>query len=146
MKLIRVFLLVGAVFLSVQSAQAQLGISYHQSGLPFAGIQYNFQEVPLMAELRLSTDIDFDNIAPEVVATYSFVNQSQHEVYGGVGLRVNTIPGLVVPIGLRVYPLENFSNLGLHTEIAPIITTEDNWEHILRGSWGFHYIFGRNSN
>ncbi len=135
------------LFFMLHTAFAQVGVSYHQSNLPFIGIQYNFPQPPIMAELRLSTDVRSGSFSPELVGTYSFINKAQHEVYVGLGLRVNVYEGVVMPVGLRVYPLQQFQNLGLHIEFAPVITTyEDDGEGLLfRGSWGFHYIFGRNN-
>ncbi|WPP52952.1 hypothetical protein [Catalinimonas niigatensis] len=142
-----IFLLAAATFFVQSTASAQVGVSYHQSGLPFVGVQYNFAGQPIMAEFRLSTDRDFDDISPEIVATYSFINKPQHQVYGGLGLRVNVLEGIVFPIGIKVYPIQSFSGLGLHVELAPsIATNEFESENILRGSWGFHYIFGRNED
>lgn len=139
-------LFLGVMLFFVQhTVSAQLGVSYHQSGLPFVGVQYNFAGQPIMAEFRLSTDRDFESVSPEIVATYSFINKPQHQVYAGLGLRVNYFEGIVFPIGLKVYPIQSFSGLGLHIELAPsIATNEFDSESILRGSWGFHYIFGRN--
>lgn len=142
---VRICLLGVILFFVQHAASAQVGVSFHQSNLPFVGVQYNFGGVPIMAEFRLSTDRDFEDISPEIVATYSFIHKPQHQVYGGLGLRVNVFEGIVIPIGVKVYPLQNFSGLGLHIELAPsIATNEYDSESILRGSWGFHYIFGRN--
>ncbi|MEK6478465.1 hypothetical protein WJR50_13060 [Catalinimonas sp. 4WD22] len=137
-------LLVTILFFLQHTAFAQLGVSYHQSGLSFIGVQYNFSEAPIMAEFRLSTDNFLENATPELVGTYGFINKEQHQVYAGLGLRVNRLEGVVIPLGLKVYPLKDFAGLGLHMELAPIIYTEEDGGTILRGSWGFHYIFGRN--
>lgn len=81
-------LLAVIMFFAQHTASAQLGVSYHQSGLSFIGVQYNFSEVPVMAEFRLSTDNFLEDATPEIVGTYGFIYKEQHQVYAGLGLRV----------------------------------------------------------
>ena len=132
-------LLFFVILCCTQFAYGQWGVSYHQSNIPFVGVNYDFTQ-RISADLRLSTDLDFYNFSPELVGTYDYVNKTDFELYAGLGGRVNAFGGLVVPIGFRVFPFPN-KRFGFHLEVAPIlpIGTEDN--AIFRGSWGIRYRF-----
>jgi hypothetical protein len=117
-------------------ASAQFGISFHQSNLPFVGFQFEIKE-RLRPELRIGTDEYFENLSVEVVVNYDIVNKADYEIYGGAGVRGNMFEGLVIPIGVNIYPLAE-KNFGFHIELAPIISEDD---AILRASWGIRYKF-----
>lgn len=115
---------------------SQLGVSFHQSNLPFFGVNYQFKS-KFRAELRLGVDNYIENTSVEAVVTYDFIKNEDYEFYGGLGLRgSNENGGAVIPFGLNVYPL-NVKKFGFHIEIAPIIEEDA----ILRGSWGIRYKF-----
>lgn len=113
---------------------AQLGVSYHQSSLPFIGVQYDLGD--WLPELRLGTNQSFSNFSLEGVVLYKFINKDEYEFYGGIGGRTNILSGLVIPVGLNVYPLAD-KNFGVHLEAAPILGNT----HYLRGSFGIRYRF-----
>lgn len=116
---------------------AQFGVSAHQSELPFIGFNYEFNE-HLRPELRLGTDNYFEDISIEVVATYDILNKESYEFYAGAGARFNMFDGMVIPVGLNIFPFEAKS-FGFHIELSPIITFGD--DSLLRGSWGIRYRF-----
>jgi hypothetical protein len=64
------------------------------------------------------------------------LNKPDYELYAGLGYRFGIFSGLVVPIGLNIYPFAK-KNFGFHIEVAPILFDAD----ILRGSLGIRYIF-----
>lgn len=114
----------------------QLGVSYHQSSLPFVGINYEIKE-RFMPELRISTDSWLYDVTIGGVLTYQIINKSDFEFYGGLGIRANSYGGFFeFPIGLHIFPLTN-KQFGFHIELAPLIETDV----ILRGSWGIRYRF-----
>lgn len=113
----------------------QLGISFHQSNLPFIGINYEITN-KIRPELRIGTDNYFDAISVEGVITYDILKKEDYEFYAGLGFRMNEFTGIVIPIGLNIYPLTT-KQFGFQIELSPIVG-ENN---ILRGSWGIRYRF-----
>ena len=117
-------------------AFAQLTVGFHQSNVPFIGINYEFAD-RLKPEFRLGMDQFLDDLSFEGIVSYDIVNEDDFEFYAGAGVRVNGFSGVVIPLGLNIYPFE-VKKFGFHIEIAPIIGEND----ILRGSWGIRYRFG----
>ncbi len=115
----------------------QLGISFHQSNLPFVGLNYQTKS-KLRPEIRLGTDNYFEAMSIEGVLTWDLSKREDYEIYGGLGIRVNGFTGIVIPFGLNVYPLTT-KQFGFHIELCPIIYEES----LLRGSWGIRYRFSR---
>ncbi len=126
------FLLLGLI-----TAKAQLGVSYHQSNLPFVGLNYTFAN-RLMPELRLGTDRYLEDVSVEGVLTYQYLQQEDFSLYAGLGFYFNNFGGASIPLGLLIFPLEN-KNFGFHIEATPLIGEGVN---IFRGSWGIRYRFG----
>lgn len=121
------------------AAHAQLGVSYHQSNLAFAGVNYQLGE-RFLPELRIGTDNLIENTSLELALNFIICKSEEVEFYGGIGGRVEAFPGAIIPIGLNIYPFEK-KNFGFHIEVTPIIRDFP----ILRGSWGIRYRFGNNS-
>ena len=131
--------------LGASSLQAQFGISFHQSNLPFIDFHYSLlEEQRLDIGLRLGVDNFVEDLPLEVALTYDVVAEDYFRTYIGGGLRVNVFEGLVIPAGIKVYPFEKVPGLGFHIELAPIVITDDvDADLILRGSWGIRYEIGR---
>lgn len=125
------------LFLLSHASLAQLGVSFHQSSLPFVGINYQFKS-KIRTELRLGTDFFFDRTPVEGVIVYNVLKNEDYEFYAGVGGRVNSLEGLVIPVGVNLYPLPK-KQFGFHIELAPIIGDME----LLRGSWGIRYRFAK---
>ena len=125
-------------FIAPCAGFSQFAVSFHQSNLPFAGFGYEFKN-RIRPELRLGTDNFIDVIAVEAVVLYDFINKDDYEFYGGLGVRANTLEGIVIPIGLNIYPLPS-KQFGFHIELAPIIPEDG---ILLRGSWGIRYRFNK---
>ncbi|MBC6610482.1 hypothetical protein H8B15_06090 [Hymenobacter sp. BT507] len=120
------------------SAHAQLNVAYHQSGLPFASVSYDFGR--FHPDFRVGTDAFTSSLDPELTLNYKFVNKEDYYVYGGLGARTNNLAGAVVPVGIVVFPFAK-KRLGFHTELSVIGISED--AAVLRGSWGIKFRFGR---
>jgi len=121
---------------STSIAFAQFGVSAHQSNLPFIGLNYELKD-RFLPELRAGIDTQLENMSLEAVVTYQFLNKEDFEVYAGLGGRVNTLAGLVVPLGVHFFPFPS-KTFGFHIELAPIISEGST---IVRGSWGIRYRF-----
>jgi len=113
----------------------QFAVSAHESTMPFVGFSYEFGE-RLRPEIRFGTNNYFEDISLETVFTYDFLNKSEYELYAGLGYRFDVFSGVVIPIGLNIYPFTK-KNFGFHIEIAPILFDAD----VLRGSLGIRYVF-----
>lgn len=116
-------------------AFGQLGVSFHQSNLPFVGLNYEIKN-KLRTEIRLGTDNYFSSMSIEGVLTYDLAKKEDYEIYAGLGGRVDGFTGVVIPLGLNIYPLTT-KQFGFHIELSPIIGEQN----ILRGSWGIRYRF-----
>lgn len=134
MKKLRIVLILGILCLFSKS-YGQLGVSYHQSNLPFVGINYEIGG-GFVPELRLGTDSFISSLSLEAVVNYKFVTKENYDFYAGVGGRIQDYPGLVIPVGLNFYPFAE-KKFGFHIELAPIVGDSE----IMRGSWGIRYRF-----
>ncbi len=133
----RIFFL--ALFFIPTASIAQLGVSFHQSNLPFAGISYEIKD-RFRPELRIGTDnfLDYDYVSLELSVMYDILNKDEYEFYAGLGLKSTNFEGLVIPVGINIYPF-NTKNFGFHIELSPILGDD----YVLRGSWGIRYRFPR---
>jgi hypothetical protein len=123
------------LFLGANVSFGQLGISFHQSNLPFVGVNYEIKD-RFIPEIRIGTDNYFENTSLEADLMYKILKKEDFDFYGGVGARINGFTGVVIPVGLNIYPLTN-KKFGFHIEAAPIIGED----FLLRGSWGIRYRF-----
>lgn len=124
-----------SVLLSSFNALAQLGVSYHQSNLPFVGINFEINE-KFLPEIRIGTDNFIEDTSLEVVVNYIFKKNQTVDVYAGIGGKLGFFEGPVLPIGLNIYPFEN-KKFGFQIELALIFADDT----ILRGSAGIRYKF-----
>lgn len=120
---------------------AQLGVGYYQSNLPFVAISYEFKN-KLRPEVRFGSDNYLNNVGLEGIMNYNFIKNDDFECYIGLGGRLNMFDGVVIPVGLNFYLLPE-KRFGLHIELAPIFTSNQFTENILRGSRGIRYRFAK---
>ncbi len=116
-------------------ALSQVTVSYHQSNLPFVGVNKQFGE-RFIPEFRIGTDDFLSSMDLELVANVLITKKESLEFYGGFGGHVGDIDGLVIPLGLNIYPFSK-KDFGFHMELAPIF---GDW-NLLRGSFGIRYRF-----
>ena len=126
------------ILLFCSTAQAQLGLSYHQSNLPFAGVSYGIGE-RFLPEFRVGTDNFFEDTSLELVVNYVFVKQESIQAYAGLGLRAQILEGPLLPLGVNIYPFER-KDFGFHMELAGLFGDGEGGA-LLRGSWGIRYRF-----
>ena len=84
-------------------------------------------------------DNSFEYTGLELVLNHVFIENETYQFYGGLGGRANYFSGLVIPVGLNIYPSEN-KNFGFQMEMAGLIGEVD----ILRSSTGIRYRFNKN--
>ena len=129
------FIVVLSFLFISNNSYTQIGVSYNQSNMPFAGVSYEINN-RFLPELRIGTDNYFEDTSLELAINYIFKRNELVNVYAGIGGRVGFFEGLVVPLGLNIYPFEN-KNFGFQMELAPILRETS----LLRGSWGIRYRF-----
>jgi hypothetical protein len=123
------------LFMVPPTAFAQFGANFHQTNIPFVGINYEIKD-RIRPEFRLGADAYLEDLSAEFITTYDILNKEEYELYAGLGVRGGEYAGAVIPVGLNAYPFSK-KNFGFHIELAPIIGEDD----ILRGSWGIRYRF-----
>lgn len=118
------------------SVCGQFGVNFHQSNLPFVGLNYEIKN-RLRPEIRVGVDNYIEYLNVEIITSYDFLEKEEYEVYAGLGVGTSeTIGGIVIPVGVNFYPFTT-KNFGFHIEVTPLLG-ENN---ILRGSWGIRYRF-----
>lgn len=117
---------------------AQWTVSYHQSNLPFLGVNKQIGE-KWLPEFRVGTDNFIDDVSLELVVNHIFYKNERIDFYGGIGGRVQSFAGLVIPVGLNIYPFEQ-KDFGLHIEAAGLVGEQS----LFRGSFGIRYRFLKN--
>lgn len=130
----KTLLLAFFAFISTASF-AQWTVSYHQSNLPFIGVNKQFGQ-RFLPEFRVGTDQFFSDLSLELAANVVIKNTDRFQFYGGLGGRVGDFSGLVIPLGLNIYPFEQ-KDFGFHIEGAGILGESS----IFRGSFGIRYRF-----
>ena len=123
-------------YFTVQAGTAQFGVSIHQSNLPFAGFNYQIGE-RFLPEFRIGTDQFFEDLSLEMAVNYIFKKDEVVNAYAGLGVRANSFTGIVLPVGLNIYPFAS-KKFGFQMELAAIAGESD---PLLRGSWGIRYRF-----
>ena len=121
-------------------SQAQWTVSYHQSDLPFLGINKQLGE-KWIPEFRLGANNFTRFLSLELVANYMVKSDEDLQIYLGFGGRANLFPGLVFPAGINYYPFAK-KEFGFHFEAAPLVSFQNG--ALLRGSLGFRYVFLKN--
>jgi len=129
------FIVILSIFFISNNSFSQIGVSYNQSNLPFVGISYEINN-RFLPELRIGTDNYFEDTSLELAINYIFKRNETVNVYAGLGGRVGFFEGLVIPVGLNIYPFEE-KNFGFQIELAPILSETS----LLRGSGGIRYRF-----
>ncbi|MBN7809790.1 hypothetical protein J0A68_02395 [Algoriphagus sp. H41] len=130
-------LLIACFALFSIAAYSQTTVAFHQSNLPFVGVNHQFGE-KFIPELRIGTDQYFEDLSAEIAANYMLKRTDRYEFYAGVGGRVGNFSGVVVPVGLNIYPFEQ-KDFGFQMEAAGIVGESS----ILRGSFGIRYRFSK---
>jgi len=130
----KIYLTLCVILISL-SAQSQFSVSYHSSQLSFFGVNYTYKS-RLINEFRTSTDINGENAYFEFVSNYNFARKKEeYDSYIGLGYYTLGDGGLVIPVGINIYPFERKS-FGFLSEVAYL-----SGEDIIRGSLGIRYRF-----
>jgi hypothetical protein len=135
MDLKKTFLLVISLLL-FHTCQCQVFASYHQTSTPFAGLGYEVWR--LAPEIRVSANVFADDISTEFVLPVKIIVKEDYYIDLGAGYRTNSFNGLVVPLGISLFPFEK-KQMGFHAELAVI--SDFTSSALFRGSWGIAYRF-----
>jgi hypothetical protein len=100
-------------------------------------IGYQFNE-KLWSDLRVYSGTNIDNFTPEIVVNYNYLRKENYETYFGAGVILNSINGVVIPIGIAIKPFENLKNLSLNIEFNPLYEIDLN-DLFIRGFIGIRY-------
>lgn len=130
-------LLIACFALFSIAAFSQTTVAFHQSNLPFIGVNHQFGE-KFIPEFRVGTDRYLDDMSVELVANYMLKKSDQYEFYAGLGGKAGGGAGLVIPLGLNIYPFEQ-KDFGFQMEAAGIVGDLN----AFRGSFGIRYRFSK---
>lgn len=110
---------------SFQFMNGQISTSFQtNSNLSKIGLGYNFNE-KLWGELRIYSGTSIDEITPEIVLNYNFVQKEYFETYFGGGVVLNYFNGIVSQVGVQIKPFENVKNFSFVIEAQP----QYNWDY-----------------
>lgn len=101
------------------------------------GVGYEFNE-KLWSDLRIYSGTNIDNITPEIVLNYNFLQKESYETYAGVGGIFNNVNGVVVPVGIGIRPFEKIPALSLNIEFNALYEV-DLSDLFIRGFIGIRY-------
>lgn len=137
-KLIRNFIVFFCILTFSTKANAQISTSFYtnDSYSKFA-VGYNFTE-KLWGDLRIYSGTSIDNITPEMVLNYNFIIKNSYDFYSGVGITLNNINGVVIPVGVAIKPFENLKELSFNIEFNPLYEVDDR-NLFIRGFLGIRY-------
>ncbi len=129
-----IFLSLSVVYLKGYS---QVSTSYYANGSNSkVAIGYQFND-KLWSDLRVYSGT-IDHFTPEIVLNYNYLRKENYETYFGVGVILNNINGIVIPIGIGIKPFENLKNLSLNIEFNPVYELDIN-DLFIRGFIGIRY-------
>ena len=70
--------------------------------------------------LRIYSDTSVDNFTPEIVIDLNSVTKTNYDVYLGAVAILNSINGVVIPVGIGLKPFKNLRDLSFYIEFNPI--------------------------
>ncbi len=112
-----VLILIG--IFSFQYSYSQISVSYYgNSNLSKVGVGYDFND-KLWTELRIYSGTTIEEITPEVVLNYNFLNKEDYKIYAGGGVVLNYFNGIVSQVGTQIMPFEKLKNFSFHIELQP---------------------------
>ena len=137
-KTLRNFITLFSILILSTKTYSQISASFYtnSSNSKFA-VGYNFNE-KLWTDLRIYSGTNIDNITPELVLNYNFINKNNYDLYAGAGMIFNNINGFVLPVGVAVKPFDNFKNLSFNIEFTPLYEMDDR-DLYIRGFLGIRY-------
>lgn len=130
-------LLISCFVLFAMTAYSQTTVAFHQSNLPFIGVNHQFGN-RFIPEFRVGTDRYLDDMSVEIAANYMLKYTDRYEFYAGIGGKAGGGAGLVIPVGLNIYPFEQ-KDFGFQMEAAGIVGDMN----VFRGSFGIRYRFSK---
>ena len=88
----------------------------------------------------------FEESTIEITGNCNILKFEKYDIYLGVGLNIEPFEGhpdpvnaIVIPLGLQIFPIEEYKNLSLVFEVAPEISEKFS----IRPLWGIKYYFNK---
>jgi len=135
---IKIMVLIGLFTVAGNKVYSQMSVAYYASSFSKVGLSYYFSE-RVRAELRVYSNTSFEDLTPELVFCYNFVNAERYNIYAGAGVVANYYNGIVIPFGVQFTPFEKNDKFSLHIELQP--TFDFDYSPLLQSSWGIKYRF-----
>jgi len=131
-------LTIALVLCSLSTLKAQVGFSYLHSDVVSAfGISSNPQN-RFWAEARLTLDVAWQDVGPELVTFVNVVRREDFDFFVGAGGRFNVLEGVILPaFGFQIRPIESKPNLAIHAEGMFIAGVNAD---VFKGSIGLRYF------
>lgn len=121
---------------------SQLSTSFNYSSVSRIGLGYQFSG-KIWTELRIISNTIDEEFSPEVILGFNIVKKERHSVYAGLGVNLNVLSGISVPVGVEIFPIESFDRLSLRIEFEPTYTAFDSDNKLwLLSCAGIKYRFG----
>lgn len=102
-------------------------------------------------ELKAFFNRNMSDAIFELSGRYNFEKKDYHRFSAGLGIsmvpftEIDIFHSLSLPVQLEIYPLQNFKQLSLVVELAPLWVLEWDREIEMRHLWGIRYVFGKKS-
>lgn len=126
--------------ISIHEARSQVSVSYFGNATNSKiGVAYDFNE-SLWTELRLYSGTSLSNITAEAMLNYNFLRREKYTGYFGGGVVVNSLNGIVVPVGTSFTPFESLDNFSFHIELQPMYELDYD-DIFINGFGGIRYKF-----
>ncbi len=133
-----IVVLVLTSLLTKADGQVTASFYFNANNSKFA-VGYEFTD-RFWADLRIYSGSLMEDITPELVLAYNFLQKDKYETYAGLGLSIQHFEGVVIPIGLAVKPFESLENLSFNIEFTPLIGDHG---MLLRSYLGVRYEIGK---
>lgn len=141
MQKIKLLFFFSLALLSIES-QAQIGLTGYSN---YALGIYTGQNSKIATELKIFSSIARSGLAVEGDFFYNFNPGTYHKFSLGAGFRLEESgdTGLIIPVALQIFPLQDIKQLSLLMEFGPDfnIGDETSDEVDFRVLWGIRYTF-----
>lgn len=121
----RLIIVLLITFSSFQFMNSQISTSFQtNANISKIGLGYNFNE-KLWGELRIYSGTSIEEITPELVLNYNFVQKEIYETYFGGGVVLNYFNGILTQAGVHIKPFNDLRNFSFIIEAQP----QYNWDY-----------------
>ena len=145
MKVIPKIFTIAILLLITMETYSQIGVTNYS--IFACGINTS-QNHKISSELKVYSEILSSDLLLEIDFFYNFKSKEYHRFSTGIGLRGypggnDIIDGLVIPVQLEVYPLQQFKQLSVIYEFS--VVTDGETDLGFRNLFGVRYTFNKKS-